>query len=77
MHSSVAKVNNTHLAWLGDSVLRHLVTEQLVLAAPLADVGARAHFRDWHLSREKCAENAQQLGLQRYIIVGESYKAAR
>ncbi|KAL0033909.1 hypothetical protein WJX77_010425 [Trebouxia sp. C0004] len=69
-HSSASAQNNISLSWIGDSVLQLVVSEGLLSRYPEASIGDLAKLRSVMIGRASCCKRAQQLGLQKWLIVG-------
>ena len=74
IHSSTnAAANNIALAWLGDTALNLIATEQLVGAAGFApDPGRLSGLRSQLVCRAACLARANNLGMAPYVVVGKS-----
>ncbi|KAK9829952.1 hypothetical protein WJX72_008842 [[Myrmecia] bisecta] len=77
MHSSAAQQvpnspSNNSLAWMGDSALQLIVTEQLSAAFSATSLGDLTTARAGLVSRQACCAYAEQLGLQKLLVVGDS-----
>lgn len=62
----------TQVMWcrIGDSVLQLVVSEGLLSRYPQASIGVLANLRSVMIGRASCCKYAQQLGLQKWLIVG-------
>lgn len=72
-HASIARIrleSNERLEFLGDSILGAIVCEQLYLAYPEATEGELTRIKSVVVSRATCAELTQELGLERFLLLG-------
>jgi dsRNA-specific ribonuclease len=75
VHCSAAPTaHNGTLAWLGDSALGLVLTEQLVALDPRAAVGGLAPRRATLQSRQACLAHAEALGLREALVLGKSVR---
>ncbi|MFV0442435.1 MAG: ribonuclease III [Planctomycetaceae bacterium] len=72
-HASIAKTridSNERLEFLGDAILGMIVCEQLYRAYRGATEGELTRIKSVVVSRATCAELTQDLGLDRYLVLG-------
>lgn len=65
------KEHNERLEFLGDSVLGVLVSEYLYVRFPEAPEGELSHMRSYLVDAKACSEQVQELGLDRFILLGK------
>lgn len=69
-HRSAAGQNNERLEFLGDSILNHIIAEDLFHRFPKTDEGRLSRMRASLVKGETLADLAQQLQLGQYIRLG-------
>ncbi len=74
IHPSVGQINNARLAWLGDAVLEMVVSHNAYRNFPFDGSGKLHKVRQTLIDTGACVNNADKLNLQRYFVVGKSFK---
>ena len=69
-HRSSGSPNNERLEFLGDSVVNHVITEQLYRQFPHAREGELSRMRAALVKGETLAEVARELELDDYVLLG-------
>jgi ribonuclease-3 len=76
-HSSVAKTrleSNERLEFLGDAILGVIVCEMLYHRFPESPEGELTRIKSVLVSRNTCAKITQELGLEKYLLLGKGLR---